>query len=161
MMPQITGYALGYTNDLNWLIIGSTTDIATGGQNLGGFTMVGISSDTHQQVLSVNTANQAVYGTYATILNSPTGNTYIYYNAMNMETMSIDVMAYLISGADTDGDGIDDGSSTAQGFEARSGITIDPSTVNFGAYSGVVGVFREGTNTNGQSVFQLIIMNQI
>ena len=96
--------------------------------------MVGISSDTHQQVLSVNTANQAVYGTYATILNSPTGNTYIYYNAMNMETMSIDVMAYLISGADTDGDGIDDGSSTAQGFEARSGITIDPSTVNFGVY---------------------------
>ena len=159
MMPQITGYALGYTNDLNWLIIGSTTDIATGGQNLGGFTMVGISSDTHQQVLSVNTANQAVYGTYATILNSPTGNTYIYYNAMNMETMSIDVMAYLISGVDADGDSIDDGSSTAQGFEARSGITIDPSTVNFGAYSGVVGVFREGTNTNGQSVFQLIIMN--
>ncbi len=158
-MPPMTGYALGYTNDLNWLIVGSTTDIATGGMDMGGFTLIGIGAQTHGSMISANTAGQAVYGTYATVLNSPTGNTYVYYNAVNMETGGVDVMAYLIAGVDADEDGVDDGSSTAQGFEARSGITINPATVNFGAYSGVVGVFREGVNSNGQTVFQLIIMN--
>jgi len=68
-------------------------------------------------------------------------------------------MAYGIAGVDTNGDYVDDGSAVAQGFESRSTITMDPSKTNFGAYSGVIGVYREGTNENDQSVFQLIIMN--
>jgi hypothetical protein len=83
----------------------------------------------------------------------------MYYNAINLADGSMDVMSYLISGVDANADGVDDGMATAQGFEARSGIIIDPTSVNFGAYSGVVGVFRQGVNSNAQTVFQLIIMN--
>ena len=41
-MPSITGYALGHTSDMNWLIVGSTEDIVTGGSNMGGFTFIGV-----------------------------------------------------------------------------------------------------------------------
>jgi flagellin-like protein len=156
---DVQGYALGFTNDLSWLIVGESTDVHAGGQNPGGFSLVGIGTDNQGTIMSANTAGQAVFGTYATVLNSPTGNTYMYYNAINLADGSMDVMSYLISGVDANADGVDDGMATAQGFEARSGITIDPTSVNFGAYSGVVGVFRQGVNSNAQTVFQLIIMN--
>lgn len=158
-LPPISGYTLGYTNDLNWLIIGASTDMHMGGSAAGGFTLLGIGADTLGSMMSADTTGQGVFGTYATVLNSPTGNTYLYYNALDLVNGGMDVFAYQISGLDADGNGVDDGSSSAQGFEARSGITIDPTSVNFGAYSGVVGVFRQGTNTGGQTVFQLIIMN--
>ena len=156
---NVQGYALGFTNDLNWLIIGESTNMHAGGTNAGGFTLVGIGASTQGMAMAANTAGQGVFGTFATVLNSPTGNTYLYYNALDLVNGGMDVFAYQIAGADADGNYVDDGSSTAQGFEARSGIVIDETSVNFGAYSGVVGVFRAGMNTNGQTVFQLIIMN--
>ena len=155
--PPISGYLIGYTSDFNWMIIGSDAD-STGAA--GGFTMVYIGSDygMHGSIWSANTAGYAVYGTYATVLNTQAGNTVLYYNAVNLATNSIDVMAYTVAGVDADGDKVDDGSAEAQGFETRSGITMEEDSVNFGAYSGVVGVFRQGTNTDGTPVFQLIIM---
>ncbi len=155
--PPISGYLIGYTSDFNWMIIGS--DAAPGGA-AGGFTMVYIGSDygMHGSIWTANTAGYAVYGTYATVLNTQAGNTVLYYNAMNLATGSIDVMAYTVAGVDADDDDVDDGSAEAQGFETRSGITMEEDSVNFGAYSGVVGVFRQGTNTDGTPVFQLIIM---
>lgn len=157
-MPDIQGYLIGYTSDLSWMIIGSDADMASG--YAGEFTMVYIGQDSnnHGSVWTANTAGYAIYGTYATVLNTAAGNTVLYYNAMNLATGSIDVMAYTISGVDADDNDIDDGSAEAQGFETRSGITMEEDTVNFGAYSGVVGVFRQGTNTDGTPVFQLIIM---
>ena len=156
--PPIAGYILGYTSDLSWMIIGSDADMATG--YAGEFTMVYIGSDqaNHGSIWTADTAGYAIYGTYATVLNTAAMNTVIYYNAMNLATGSIDVMAYTVAGVDADDNDIDDGSAEAQGFEARSGITINPATVNFGAYSGVIGVFREGSNADGTPVFQLIIM---
>jgi len=157
--PPISGFILGYTNDLNWLVIGSTTNMHVGGTDAGGFTLLGIGSSTHGSMMSANTAGQGVFGTFATVLNSPTGNTYLYYNALDLVNGGMDVFAYQIAGTDADGNYVDDGSSSAQGFEARAGITIDETSVNFGAYSGVVGVFRAGMNSGGETVFQLIIMN--
>jgi flagellin-like protein len=156
---SVQGYALGYTNSLDYLIVGQSTDMHLGGANAGGFSLVGIGATTTGTTLSANTAGQGVFGTYATVLNSPTGNTYLYYNALDLVNGGMDVFSYLIAGADADGDSVDDSTSSAQGFEARSGITIDPTSVNFGQYSGVIGVFRQGVNPNGQTVFQLIIMN--
>ena len=158
---SVQGYALGYTNSLDYLIVGQSTDMHLGGANAnaGGFSLVGIGESTTGTTLSANTVGQGVFGTYATVLNSPTGNTYLYYNALDLATGGMDVFSYLIAGADENADGVDDSSSNAQGFEARSGITIDPASVNFGQYSGVIGVFRQGVNPNGQTVFQLIIMN--
>ena len=157
--PPISGFVLGYTNDLNWLVIGSTTNMHVGGTDAGGFTLLGIGSSTHGSMMSANTAGQGVFGTFATVLNSPTGNTYLYYNALDLVNGGMDVFAYQIAGTDADGNNVDDGTSSAQGFEARSGITIDETSVNFGSYSGVVGVFRAGMNTGGETVFKLIIMN--
>ena len=154
---NVQGYALGFTNDLAWLVVGESTDVHVGGSNFGGFTLVALDGSGNAMV--ANTAGYAVFGTYGTVLNSPTGNTYLYYNAINLATGSVDVMAYGISGTDANGDYVDDGSAVAQGFESRSTITMDPSKTNFGAYSGVIGVYREGTNENNQDVFQLIIMN--
>ena len=156
---DVQGYALGFTNDLNWLIVGASTNMHAGGTQTGGFSLVGIGADTQGSALSADTTGQGVFGTFGTVLNSPTGNTYIYYNALDLVNGGMDVFAYQIAGIDADGNGVDDGSSAAQGFEARSGITIDETSVNFGAYSGVIGVFRAGVNTGGETVFQLIIMN--
>ena len=96
---------------------------------------------------------------YATVLNSPSGNTYLYYNSINIATGDLEVRSYLISGVDADEDGIDDGISEIQEFEPRSGITIDSTAVNLGTYSGVLGVFRQGLNENGNTLFQLILLN--
>jgi len=148
--PLVQGYIIGFKGDASGIFIGANTDYHLGGQNPGSLLMMGLDGSVVQANTNGPNGVAAPLGgffTYGTVLNSYSD--YVYFNAIDPVTGSMDVYSY----------SVDDDDVTSQGFEARTGIQIDPTSVNFGSYSGVVGAFRAGYNTNGELIFQLILMN--